>query len=92
MFTATLEAKTPAPVRKNLAEFAPGQAGVVTEILGQADLTLRMMEIGLVPGVRVRYLRAAPLGDPIQVEVEGFLLSLRKSEAEAVILNTSERE
>lgn len=90
MPSATGEAKIPAPVRKNLAEFTPGQVGVVSEIHGEVELTLRMMEIGLVPGVRVRYLRAAPLGDPIQVEVEGFLLSLRKSEAEAVILHSSE--
>ena len=53
---------------------------------GGGQLAARILEIGLVRGTRVHYLRSAPLGDPIEVDVEGFLLSLRRDEANAVIV------
>jgi len=71
-----------------LSELRPGEIGCVVDVGHPADrlLAARILEIGLVRGTRVRYLRAAPLGDPIEVDVEGFLLSLRRNEAGAVIV------
>ncbi|MBD3299482.1 MAG: hypothetical protein GF341_12560 [candidate division Zixibacteria bacterium] len=70
-----------------LSQLYPGQSGHVLEITAEPSLALNMLEIGLVRGAEVRYLRSAPWGDPIEIEVEGFLLSLRRSEADAIIVS-----
>lgn len=46
--------------------------------------TLRLLEMGLIPGSKVEVVRAAPLGFPIEVKIRGYYLSLRKSEAECI--------
>ena len=66
-----------------------GQAGRVTAVGGDADIRRRLLEMGLTPGTSVRVVRFAPLGDPIDVEVRGYHLSLRKQEASQVSLNRS---
>ncbi|HLG93643.1 MAG TPA: ferrous iron transport protein A [candidate division Zixibacteria bacterium] len=84
-------AKSKTSVRiKTLADLEVGETGRVVEVTAKEPLALHILEIGLVNGVSVRHLRSAPLGDPIQVEVDGFLLSLRKNEAEAVIVEIQE--
>lgn len=70
----------------SLAKLAAGQTGRVLEINAEPQLALHLLEIGLAKGAQVCFLRSAPLGDPIQVEVDGFLLSLRKNEASAVMV------
>ena len=45
-----------------------------------------MMEMGLVPGTPIRFVRVAPLGDPIQVRVRNYNLALRRSEAQAILV------
>lgn len=70
----------------SLAKLKAGEVGRVVEIKAEPQLALHLLEIGLAKGVRVRFLRSAPLGDPLQVEVDGFLLSLRKNEAAAVMV------
>ena len=66
-----------------------GGTGRVAEISGPRDVRSRLLEMGLTPGVTVRVVRFAPLGDPIDVEVRGYHLSLRKEEAKRVTLMTS---
>jgi ferrous iron transport protein A len=68
----------------DLAQLRPGQTSRVIRVQGDDELAFRILEMGLVQGVKVQYLRAAPWGDPIEVDVEGLLLSLRRREAEAV--------
>ena len=75
---------------KSLARLEVGETGRVVEVAAKEPLALHILEIGLVKGAKVRYLRSAPLGGPIQIEVDGFLLSLRKNEAEAVIVEIQE--
>lgn len=48
------------------------------------DQRARLMEMGLTPGAEVQLIRYAPLGDPIEIEVRGYRLSLRKREAEGI--------
>jgi DtxR family Mn-dependent transcriptional regulator len=67
-----------------LHELSVGQRGVVVRVGGQGPARRRMMDMGLVPGTEVRVLRMAPLGDPIEFEVKGYSLSLRKSEASKI--------
>jgi len=68
-----------------LADLRPGQKGRVKKV-GSADSVLRrrLLDMGLVPGVVLLVERMAPLGDPMEIEIQGFHMSLRCSEAAAV--------
>lgn len=69
----------------------PGQAGRVAGIAPGA-LRARLLALGVTPGAQVRVVRAAPLGDPIEVEVRGARLSLRRAEAGAVEVEVDAHE
>jgi Fe2+ transport system protein FeoA len=64
-----------------LSELKPGEEGEVTDYAGGAEVQYRLMELGILPGTRLRFIRRAPMGDPLEVEVRGFHLSLREREA-----------
>ncbi|MBX3156237.1 MAG: ferrous iron transport protein A [Deltaproteobacteria bacterium] len=65
----------------SLAEVALGQQATVREVSGARAFRRRLLELGLVPGVAVRVVTIAPLGDPLRIEVRGGQWSLRRSEA-----------
>ena len=65
---------------------APGQAGEVMDLSGSGDLCQRLLEMGITRGVKVEVVRFAPLGDPIDIRIRGYHLSLRKKEAEAIVV------
>ena len=67
-----------------LADLAVGKRARVVNVLGDDEISLRLLEMGLTPGVDVQLLGRAPLGDPLEFEVRGYLLSIRKSEAARV--------
>jgi ferrous iron transport protein A len=71
---------------KNLAELTVGQRGVIRDVDGEPDLIQRLMELGLTDGEEVELVRFAPLGDPLEIRIRGYLLSLRRHEARAVLL------
>lgn len=64
-----------------LSTLGVGRKARVLDVGGDAQLQQRLLEFGILPGVEVRLVRVAPLGDPIEIEVLGYNLSLRKSEA-----------
>jgi ferrous iron transport protein A len=64
-----------------LASMAPGQRGVIAGYTQDDAFTQRLMQLGLIEGSEVEILRCAPTGDPIEVRVMGYALSLRRSEA-----------
>jgi ferrous iron transport protein A len=70
-------------VRK-LSELAPGDRGTVAKVAGDAEAARRLMEMGLMRGTTVEVMRLAPLGDPLEVRVRGFMLTLRRAEAEHI--------
>ncbi len=70
-----------------LDTLAVGEGGRVSAVVGSAEVRRRLLEMGLTPGCRVRVVRFAPLGDPIDVEVRGYHLSLRKHEARQITLD-----
>jgi len=72
------------PLAKKLAELGPGERGRVTSVAGDADATRRLMDMGLIRGTTVEVVRRAPLGDPMEVKLRGFMLTLRRSEAEHI--------
>jgi ferrous iron transport protein A len=70
--------------RRALAALAPGERGTVVAIGGSGDAVQRLMDLGLIRGTTVEVIRRAPLGDPMEVRLRGFMLTLRRSEAEHI--------
>ncbi len=68
---------------KTLDQLKPGEKAVIKNIK-QSSLTIKLLEMGLLPGKEVRYNYRAPLGDPISVKISGYNLSLRIDEASQV--------
>ena len=64
-----------------LKEMKPGQSGRVASIGESGQLKRRIMDMGITPGVEVKVIKVAPLGDPVEINVRGYELSLRKEEA-----------
>ena len=69
---------------QTLKNLNPSQSARVVRIHGQGALRLRIMELGLTPGTLVCAHKIAPLGDPIEIYVRGYSLSLRKADAALV--------
>jgi ferrous iron transport protein A len=67
-----------------LSELTVGGSGRVVSVTGSDEVSCRLLEMGLTPGVNVRVLGTAPWGDPIEIELRNYRLSLRKSEAALV--------
>ena len=74
------------PKYKNikLSLLRPGEQAVVWRVEGNSSLKYRFLEMGIIKGTEIRLERVAPLGDPIVISVQGFLLSLRREEAELI--------
>lgn len=66
---------------KTLAELRVGDQGHVLQVQGLDDVAIRLMEMGLVPGTDFVLIGSAPLGDPLELDVRGYRLSVRRSEA-----------
>jgi len=64
-----------------------GARASVVQIEGSDEVSLRLMEMGLTPGAEVALVGMAPLGDPLELELRGYRLSLRKSEAARVLVD-----
>ncbi len=69
-----------------LRDLKPGQSGVVASIKGVGNIRRRVLEMGVTPGTKVDVIKVAPLGDPVEVVLRGYNLSLRKEEAESIEL------
>ena len=69
-----------------LNDLKSGEKGVITFISLDEKTTQRLTDMGVTSGVEVKVLRRAPLGDPIEVTVRGYELSLRKADAEMIEL------
>jgi len=68
----------------NLAMLRPGQRGTITTIGAIGPMKRRLMDMGVLKGVEVKVEKVAPLGDPIEIIVKNYHLSLRKSEAAGI--------
>lgn len=68
-----------------LSELKQGAIGIVKEFT-DLEMSVKLMEMGCLPGEEISITRVAPLGDPIAVSVSGYQLSLRKFEASTIIL------
>ncbi|HMQ34179.1 MAG TPA: FeoA family protein [Chloroflexaceae bacterium] len=73
-----------AEVAPTLDRLARGQSALIVQIGGERDLRRRLLAMGLVPGETVTLTAIAPLGDPLELMIKGYRLSLRKDEARLV--------
>jgi Fe2+ transport system protein FeoA len=71
-------------VLTRLSEIAKGEQARVVDVDVRDHVGVRILEMGMTPGVTVRMVGAAPMGDPLAFEVRGYRLSLRRAEAERV--------
>jgi ferrous iron transport protein A len=75
-----------------LSELAVGDSAVVREFPKTGTAFVRLREMGMLAGTRVTLIRTAPLGDPLEIKLRGYHLTLRKSEAEHVIVEAVKAE
>ncbi|MCQ2009996.1 MAG: ferrous iron transport protein A [Sporolactobacillus sp.] len=71
---------------KTLKEMQPGETVTVAKIHGEGALKRRIMDMGITKGTKLFIRKIAPLGDPIEIQVRGYELSIRKVEAENIEL------
>jgi ferrous iron transport protein A len=74
------------PATVKLSQLAIGSRATVCGFPGQGPAFLRLREMGVLPGTTVTLVRTAPLGDPLEIQVRGYSLTLRKSDAEHVVV------
>ena len=71
---------------KTLYELKPGQRGVIRSVGAVGALRLRLLDMGLIPKTEVTLIRIAPMGDPIEIALRGYELSLRASDAKNIMI------
>ncbi|MDR1138911.1 MAG: ferrous iron transport protein A [Clostridiales bacterium] len=71
---------------KTLRDYRPGDKGVVAKVLAQGPLRRRIFDMGITPGAEITVRKMAPLGDPIEIVVRGYELSLRKADADTILM------
>lgn len=74
----------------SLADMREGQSAKVIEITGNDSIATRLMEMGLTDGESIQLIGFAPMGDPLEISIRGYRLSLRKIEAQRVLVDFSE--
>ena len=71
---------------KLLSEFSVGERGVVLSVSGEGKMRRRLFDMGVTPGAEIFLRKKAPLGDPLEVTIRGYELTLRKTEAACVAM------
>ncbi len=73
-------------MQKTLKSLNPGESGTIIMIKGKGPIKRRLMDMGIVRGSEVKVERVAPLGDPIEVKIKDYSLTLRKEDAENILI------
>ena len=74
---------------KPLSELEPKEKGIIIKVSGRKSVHRRILDMGVVSGTPVEVERVAPLGDPIEIKIRGYYLSLRKAEAANILVEVS---
>ena len=69
-----------------IAELKVGQSGTISAVGGEGALRLRFLDMGLIPGTKVTLQKVAPMGDPIQINLRGYELTIRLEDAGKITL------
>lgn len=75
---------------KNLSELNIGEQGTIKSVGGEGLLRRRLFDMGVTPGAKVLLKKKAPLGDPLQITLRGYELTIRKAEANCISLEVNE--
>lgn len=78
-------------INKKLSEFRIGEVGIVKIVNGEGRIRRRLFDMGITPGCEIYLRKKAPLGDPIEISLRGYELTLRKSEADFVVLEMAKK-
>lgn len=73
----------------NLSQLAPGATARITAVGAIGPMKRRLMDMGVLPGETVRVEKVAPLGDPIEIRIRSYSLSLRKKEAQEILVEVT---
>ena len=71
---------------KRLSDLLVGEAGIVKIVEGEGRLKRRLFDMGVTPGVQIYLRKKAPFGDPLEITLRGYELTLRKDEAKLVVM------
>ena len=71
-------------MQKKLCDFDIGETGLIINVEGEGKLRRRLLDMGITPGAEVYLRKKAPLGDPLELNVRGYELTLRKADAEII--------
>ena len=75
---------------KNLSELNPKDKGIIKKIEKSGSLKRKLLDMGVIPGSSIEIVKFAPLGDPVDVKIRGYHLSLRKEEASQILVEVVE--
>lgn len=78
-------------MEKTLEAFEIGESGRVKSVAGEGKIKRRLFDMGITPGAEILMRKRAPLGDPIEVTVRGYELTLRKTEAACVLMTEAKK-
>ena len=78
-------------ISKKLSQFCIGETGTVVIVNGEGRVRRRLFDMGITPGCEIYLRKKAPLGDPIEVTLRGYELTLRKNEADLVVMEMKEK-
>ena len=67
-----------------LSDFKVGDKGIIINVSGEGPLRLRLLDMGIVPKTKIKVQKAAPFGDPIQISIRGYELTIRKEDASMI--------
>ncbi len=72
---------------RTLSDLQPGAEAVVTEILATGKIRHRLLEMGFIRGARIKVEKLAPMGDPMELVIKGYHLSLRREEGQCILVS-----
>lgn len=76
-------------MEKTLNEVEVGEVGTIVRVAGTGIIRRRLFDMGITPGAQFSFRKKAPLGDPIEITIRGYELTLRKVEAQNVVVEVT---
>lgn len=76
-------------MEKTLNEVEVGEVGTIVQVAGTGIIRRRLFDMGITPGAQFSFRKKAPLGDPIEITIRGYELTLRKVEAQNVVVEVT---
>ena len=72
-----------------LDELKPGEEGKITAVGGEGALRCRLLDMGIIPKTAVKLVKIAPMGDPLQIQIRGYELTIRKEDCKKIEVSRS---